>query len=281
MADNLKVLVVGSTGRVGRMLRHHWRANPPRGLTLIQQARQGGDVTWSAEDGAEALAAHGPFDRLLVLAGATPAPGADMGQNAAVARICHAAAARMGAAHMLLASSSAVYGTALNRPCTEDDRPTPTSPYGAAKLEAERAVRGAAPPVCALRIGNVLGADALMLNAARASDAAPLILDRFADGQGPRRSYIDPATLARVLETLLHLGPALPETLNIGAPRPVAMQALLDASGTPYRMRQAPPGAVQTITLDCGALSALHRFEPEASSTPHMVAEWQQLRDAP
>ncbi|MFX0543129.1 NAD-dependent epimerase/dehydratase family protein [Roseovarius sp. S4756] len=281
MADDLKVLVIGGTGRVGRMLRRHWQASPPRGLTLIHQARRGGDVTWAAEDGAEALAAHGPFGRLLVLAGATPAPGADMAQNAAIARICHAAAARMGVAHMLLASSSAVYGTALSRPYVEGDRPAPSSPYGAAKLEAEEALRGAAPPVTALRIGNVVGADALMLNAARASDAAPLTLDKFADEQGPQRSYIGPATLARVLETLLHLGPSLPQTLNIGAPRPVAMQALLKAAGIPYRMRPAPPEAVQNITLDCGALNALHRFGPEASSAAHMVAEWQQLRDAP
>ncbi|MEX1235671.1 MAG: NAD(P)-dependent oxidoreductase [Roseovarius sp.] len=283
MSDDLKVLVIGGTGRVGRMLRRHWRAAPPLGMALTYQARQGGDITWDASDGPGALAAHGPFDRLLVLAGVTPGPGVDartdMAQNVEIARACQAAAAQMGAAHMLLASSSAVYGTALSRPYREDDHPAPTSPYGKAKLAAEAAVQGGAPVVCVLRIGNVLGADALMLNAARAKAEAPLMLDRFADGHGPLRSYIGPATLAGVLETLLEAGPGLPETLNIGAPAPVAMQSLLEASDTPYRMRPAPPEAVQTVTLDCGALATLHAFPPQAATAPQMVAEWRRLRD--
>ena len=281
MAGDLKVLVIGGTGRVGRMLRRHWQGAPPRGIAVSYQARVGGNVTWDAADGASALAAHGPFDRLLVLAGVTPGPGADLAQNAAIARMCRAAAGQMGAAHMLLASSSAVYGTARHRACGEADIPAPTSAYGKAKLEAEKAVRGEGPAVCALRIGNVLGADALMLNAVRATDAAPLILDRFADGRGPQRSYIGPGTLARVLETLLRLGPDVPGVLNIGAPHPAEMQTLLEASRTPYRWRPAPPGAAQHVTLDCGALAARHRFKRGASSASAMLAEWQRLKDAP
>ena len=178
----------------------------------------------------------------------------------------------MGARHVLLASSSAIYGTRGAHACAETRVPVPTSAYGMAKLKAEQALAGGAPPVTALRIGNVLGADALMLNAARASAAHPVHLDRFEGGDGPLRSYIGPATLAQVLETLLHAGPALPDVLNVGAPAPVAMQTLLEAGGTPYAMRPAPPEAVQTVTLDCTVLTGLHRFAADAS-TPGTHAE--------
>lgn len=284
MSDDLKVLVIGATGRVGRMLRRQWNAAPPRGIALTYQARHGDDLTWDAADGPAALAAHGPFDRLLVLAGVTPTQGtnsgADVAQNAVIAGACHAAAVQMGAAHMLLASSSAVYGTAQNHPYSEADTPAPTSDYGKAKLQAERILAGGTP-VCALRIGNVLGADALMLNAAKATAGAPLQLDRFADGHGPLRSYIGPATLAKVLETLLHAGEILPNVLNIGAPAPVGMQTLLETDDIPYAMRPPPPSAVQSITLDCGALAALHPFDPDASAARHMLQQWHELRDAP
>ncbi len=279
--DDLTVLVIGGTGRVGCMLRRYWNAAPPRGIALSWQARSAGKIRWDAADGADALAAYGRFDRLLVLAGVTPAEDTDLHQNAVIARAAIEAAARMGAAHALLASSSAVYGTDSVRPYTEDDTPNPASPYAKAKLEAERAVLGPdTPPACALRIGNVLGADALMLNAVRASAAHPLALDQFSDGNGPLRSYIGPATLAQVLETLLHKGPALPDVLNIGAPAPVAMQTLLEVSGTAYVTRPAPPDAVQDITLDCTAVANLHSFGYAASDAAAMLQEWRRVRDA-
>lgn len=280
--DDLKVLIIGGTGRVGRMLRRHWDSAPPRGMALSWQARDAsGSIQWDVADGAAALAAHGPIDRLLILAGVTPGEGADLDQNAAIARAATEAAAQMGVAHVLLASSSAVYGTASAHPYSEADAPKPASRYATAKLEAERAMLKAdGPPACALRIGNVLGADALMLNAASASETHPLALDRFSDGNGPLRSYIGPATLAQVLETLLLKGPALPDALNVGAPAPVAMQTLLEVSGTPYVMRPAPPDAVQTITLDCSALAGLHLFHEDAANAGFMLDEYCRLRDA-
>ncbi|PVA09848.1 hypothetical protein DC366_12085 [Pelagivirga sediminicola] len=280
--DDLKVLILGGTGRVGRMLRHYWDAAPPRGMALTWQARgAGGDIEWCASDGAAALAAAGDFDRLLVLAGVTPAEDADLDQNAVIAGAAMEAAAQMGAEHVLLASSSAVYGTGKDRPYTEEDTPDPASPYAKAKLAAERAAHDTegAPPVCALRIGNVLGADALMLNACKAREDHPVHLDQFTDGHGPLRSYIGPVTLAQVLETLLKKGAALPETLNVGAPAPVAMQTLLEVGGTPYVMRPAPPDAVQNITLDCSALAALHSFADTASEAGPMLDELRRVRD--
>jgi UDP-glucose 4-epimerase len=47
------------------------------------------------------------------------------------------AAARRGVRRVVLASSSAVYGTPDELPCHERQRPDPVSPYGAGKLAAE------------------------------------------------------------------------------------------------------------------------------------------------
>ncbi len=46
-------------------------------------------------------------------------------------------ARRCGVAHVVLASSSAVYGQVDGRPCREDAPPSPASVYGASKLAAE------------------------------------------------------------------------------------------------------------------------------------------------
>jgi len=71
------------------------------------------------------------------------------------------AAARTGAQRVILASSSAVYGTTAKLPCSEDQRVDPVSPYGAGKLAAEHYLhalgrdRGLA--TVALRLFNVFG----------------------------------------------------------------------------------------------------------------------------
>lgn len=281
-SEELSVLVVGGTGRVGRMLRRYWAEAPPRGMTLAWQSRRSdGDLQWDAGEGGAALAARGAFDRLLVLAGVTPSEGADLAANAEIARACADAGARMGAAHMLLTSSVAVYGAAKAHPWCEDDTPAPSGAYGRAKLEAERALREVegAPPATALRIGNVLGADALMLNAAGADADHPLHLDQFTDGHGPLRSYIGPVTLAQVLETLLQKGADLPDVLNVAAPAPVAMQTLLEAQGTPYVMHPAPPDAVQQVTLDCRRLAGLRTFHEDAADAGAMLHEWRRVGD--
>jgi UDP-glucose 4-epimerase len=71
------------------------------------------------------------------------------------------AAARAGARRVVLASSSAVYGTSARLPCSEAQRADPVSPYGAGKLAAEHYLhalgghRGVS--TVALRLFNVFG----------------------------------------------------------------------------------------------------------------------------
>lgn len=294
-AGRARWLLIGSTGRVGRMLAAHWQeVPPPEGLCRQYRNRDGagdgagdrgsreagGTLRWAPLEDGEALRRASDngngFSCLFMLAGTTPAPGADLELNAVLARAVLAAAERGGVARVLLASSSAVYGARPGPPFTEQDLPAPVNAYGHAKLAMEDAChpfRDRGLEVCCLRIGNVAGADALLLNAARAQAKAPLRLDRFADGRGPLRSYIGPVTLARVLGSLARHAGALPETLNIAAPGATAMADLAEVAGVPWRWVPAPEMAHQSILLDCTRLAALHPFDPDDAAPARMLAE--------
>ena len=279
-------VLAGASGRVGRMLVRHWQSSPPDGLRIVPQYREGGlpGVIWSPLEGAGPLlqwaAKHGDVAGLMMLAGVTPGQGADLDANAALARAAVDAARAVGVRRVLVASSSAVYGAGVGHPLDEDAPTLPVNDYGRAKLAAEAACADADDlDLCCLRIGNVAGADALLRNAVHARTDAPLRLDRFADGGGPIRSYIGPATLAHVLETLARQPEPLPRVLNIGAPQPVAMQALAEAAAAPHVMVDAPATALQHITLDCTRLAALHGFAPDDSDAAGMVAQWQAVKD--
>jgi len=284
--QNLWILM-GASGRIGRMVMRHWRLTPPVGLRVLAQQRgMGGGLQWSPIDGPGPLvdfaAAQGRIAGLIVLSGVTPESGADLSVNAKIVEAAVTAAAAVGIDRLLVASSSAVYGIGHGVPHVEDGHMSPANDYGRAKLVAEQVcskARDAGIDVCTLRIGNVAGADALLLNAARSTSAAPLRLDQFADGRGPQRSYIGPATLADVFATLAGQSGALPRQLNIAAPNPVSMESLAIAAGACWHFVQSPVTAYQTITLDCSRLSDLHHFPTNASDPVQMVAEWHRLKD--
>ena len=279
-------LLVGASGRVGRLLLAHWRRRPPP-ARLARQYRRGGDgldtLVWLPLDGPAALEdwarRNGEIDAMLVFAGATPG-SADLVDNRRLAEACMGAALRLGISTCLVASSAAVYGAGNGIPFREDGVPEPVSAYGHAKCEMERACllhRDRGLGVSVLRIGNVAGADALLGQVTEAGATRTIMLDRFDDGGGPVRSYIDPATLARVLETLASRDGELPFRLNIAAPSPVPMAALLDAARLPWAWRPAPPEAVQHVTLDCTRLSALYPFGADASDPAAIVGAWRLL----
>lgn len=272
------VLLVGASGRVGRMVLRHW---PVARVAVVPQYRQDaprGALLWVPFEGPGALLEHQanaavPVRALVMLAGVTPGPGRDVRENRAIADATLAAAQAAGIGRVLVASSSAVYGA--GEAFDEDAPCAPVNAYGAAKLEMEAACdawRDRGLDVCALRIGNVAGADALLQNVA--DGGAEVALDMFGDGSGPVRSYIGPRSLAEVLATLsLHEG-SLPARLNIAAPVPVTMAALARAAGARIRPCPAPPGAYQRITLDCGRLAALRAFAAEESDPAEMVCQW-------
>jgi nucleoside-diphosphate-sugar epimerase len=128
--------------------------------------------------------------------------------------------------------------------------------------------------LCFLRIGNVAGADALLMNVASAAPDAPIAIDLFADGRGPLRSYIGPRSMAAVLWSLCrHEGP-LPPVLNLAAPVPVHMEELATAAGHPWSGRNASGQGHQTITLNCNQLTEIHSFDRGESTPAEMIRQW-------
>ncbi len=269
-----QTLVVGASGRVGRLLARAWALGGQaptlqhRGAGLAADLPQ---LEWHPL--LSTSLEPGRFRAMIVLAGAVRG---DLALNAQLAEACCAAAVRAGIGQVLLASSSAVYGVNGGQACREDTPTHPVNDYGCSKLEAEAVANGwraRGLAITALRIGNVAGADALL---GGMQPGQPTTIDCFADGTGPVRSYIGPITLADVLTRLL--GQDLPPVLNFGAPSPVAMADLAQAAGSDWRYQAAPATAYQRITLDCSLLAQHYRFAENQSDAAAMVAEWQSTR---
>lgn len=130
----------------------------------------------------------------------------------------------------------------------------------------------ACPQICVLRLGNVVGADAL---SAAILGARPVLLDRCAGGAGPVRSVIGPVTLGQVLLALAVRavsGAGLPAVLNVAQPGPVAMAALCAAAGRGFGWRPAGPATLPLAALETGALQALVPLP--AADPAALVAEW-------
>jgi len=266
------ILVMGATGKVGRLMRAHWAA----GLRVLWQGRSPGAapdwVTWAP---GTAL----PRARVvLLLSGVTSGDEAALAMNRRIGLDVAEAAIAAGARCILLASTMAVYGATPPEGAHEDTPPDHPGAYGAAKLDMERAMadrlRGSGTGLCALRLGNVAGAD--MLGTVITSGRR-VMLDQFADGSGPVRSYVGPGMLVRVVEALVHriiAGEALPSALNVAGQRPVAMADLLAAAGVGFDWQPAGPQAVQHVAMDCARLARLVPPVPEAETAAGLAADW-------
>lgn len=265
------------------MLARHWDECPPQKAKLVRQGREDrAEVRW-----APLLSSfpqeHGAFSCFIVFAGIVPGTGSDLRLNRDLAEAILRAAHDSGVSRVLLSSSSAVYGAPLGRHAFRETDPLePRNAYGEAKCDMEAICapwRARGMEICCLRIGNVCGADMLFTNSSQAVAGEPLHIDQFDDGAGPERSYIGPATLARVLEALAHHPAPLPETLNVATPDPVAMAELATLADIPWIWRPAPSGAYQRITLDCERLTGLYPFSASDSDPAEMIRQWLRLRD--
>lgn len=269
-----RILVLGSTGRVGRLLRLAWAQQPPKGIEMILQSRDASGVTWQPGQPVP----FGPVDAVIALWGVTHGDAQALAMNAKLAIEAQRVGAQCGAARVLHCSSVAVYAP-KDGLLAEADPTAPTNPYGLAKLDMEQALQMATGPqhTC-LRIGSVAGAESLAASMRRSWDEAAetLTLDRFADGKGPARSYIAPTDLARVMVTLA-LAEELPPVVNVGAPRPIRMETILQAASHSMQWRQAPTGARQFAAMDCGLLATLVPLPPQASDPTHIVNDWLSL----
>lgn len=277
--DFPRILVLGATGRIGRVLRQCWGGDAALWQARTPQKGPGWALFDPLGDAAALADAAQGVSAILCLSGVTnvrAANGGDMADNTHLARAAIRAAAGSGA-RVLLASSAAVYG---NQPGVlgESTPLAPLSDYGRAKADMEdMAIKTGSDlgvSTCSLRIGNIAGLDAIL-----GGWRPGFQLDRFADGRTPRRSYIGMATLARTLGDLL-AAPALPHTLNIALPQLVEMGALLDAADLAWQPRPAPDSAIAEVALDVSALGAFTSV-PRAASLPEtLVAEWRKLTPA-
>lgn len=267
-------LFTGSTGRLGRLLRRAWpglRGAPP----ALWLARRGpADLLWSPGLPLPDLPACGT---LVALWGRTSGEAGDLALNSTLLEATLALARRCGARRILHFSSAAVYGPGVD--LREGDALRPGNAYGRAKAAMEDRIAALPPDGTAhviLRLANVVGADSLA--PALLPQDAPVILDRFASGNGPLRSYIAPGDLARVLAALARLPPgSLPGCVNLAAPHPIGMQALAEAAGRPVRWRPAPEDATERITLDTRRIGELLPDLAWRGSAAAMIADWQGL----
>lgn len=266
-----RVLLLGATGRLGRML-----AVRAPGIALTAPGRADWAYDPARPDDPALAALMAGCDSVINFAGITPTAGRGWSEaafetaNVGLAAHVLEQAAAAGVRRVLLASSASVYGAAGadGQPLREDTGlPPPVTPYAGSKrrMEALAATRaGTGPEIACLRIATVAGADQLVQNAMRARDGgAALELHVFPGGRGAERSYIGPEDLADACFALArHPGP-LPPVLNLAAPQPVFMDALLDALGSELgwrfavRRRPAPAGAIARVVLDTARLEAL------------------------
>lgn len=280
MSEPVPLVVTGAGGRVGRLLRAAWAEAPPEGLQVIWSMRHGGDLPWTIGAGPAPPLPRGAV--VLHLAGTTRGEGVNEAASRALA-VC-AAAHTCGARHVFVASTAAVYDPGP-QPLPETSAPDPRSPYGMAKLQMERAVadrsrtRADAPPVTILRIGNVMGADALSAAIGR---GGVVTLDPV-EGRagGPERSCIGPAALFGVVTALARRavrGEALPPVLNVAQEPPLAMADLLTAAGSAWRWGADNPAVVPRVALDTGLLQILVRMMPATAAG--LISEWRALDGA-
>lgn len=272
-------LVIGGSARLARMMRAFatgpamiWQrragaAHPTTDLARAAGGNPGVDpgvdlggdlVADPLQPGAVrvALDAFDPtrrIDTVICLAGVIRGDAAALAVNSDLAVAALDLARDVGARRVILASSAAVYGAqsgVLGEACAV----RPAAPYGVAKAQMEiaaqswQAANAPQMEVCALRIGNVAGADALLGGGPRG--AGERVLDIFADGQGPRRSYIGPRGFAQSMARVI-AAPTLPPVLNLALPGVVSMDGLLRAAGIGFVARRAAPEAIASVELAC------------------------------
>lgn len=279
LSQTLRVLVTGATGKLGGILLSHWRDAPVPGLELVPVSRDGTVGTaWAPGAPCSAL---GRADAVLALWGVTAGGSDALAANAELAVAAMELAREVGAGRVLHCSSAAVYPPSPE-PSDETVTPDPPGAYGTAKLEMERTIAAwqaahpGGPRASCMRIANVAGADSLFASLGRGD---VVTLDRFPDGQGPRRSYVAGADLARACVALLDC-PAdrLPPVVNICGQTPVAMEGIVRAAGRDLTWRPAPEGAVPEVALSAGFITALGAGPRESDTPEALVSDWRRLR---
>ncbi|MFN3208500.1 MAG: NAD-dependent epimerase/dehydratase family protein [Roseovarius sp.] len=267
----MRILVTGSGGRLGRLLFAARKLSGPQTPRFIFQSRKPGrDLQWSPD----MPLGHLPnCDVIIALWGVTSGSDNALAENAALVETTRRTARACGAERVFHLSSAAVYGPGAQM--SETTETAASTAYGKAKIDMEAAVRAARDTYrhCVLRLANVVGADSL---APALLSHGDVTLDRFADGHGPRRSYIGATDLLRVFRGLSELDADLmPPAINIAAADPVSMEDLAVAAGKAVIWRPAPVTGIQDATLD---VTRMRTLLPEVRPASDPKALWDELR---
>lgn len=271
-----RILITGSSGRLGRLLRAATRISGCAGFEILFQSRgHDSDLRWSPGDPFDLLP---KCDMVVALWGRTDGDERTLAQNSELADLSREVARHCGAHRVVHMSSAAVYGPGQN--LTEEAPMTPANAYGAAKCAMETRVSETAkeddPQDIILRLANVVGADSL---APALMGDAPVCLDRFDDGLGPQRSYLAAGDL---LQLVLRLTKAesVPKILNVASAASVGMEEVSKAAGKDIVWRPAPETAVQNVTLDISKLIGSFPDLPRQETADALIADWRALEAA-
>lgn len=264
-----RILMLGASGKLGRMMRAIGGDLAAQGYEIIPVFRRESDaegILWGPGMACPTLTC---IDSIWALWGVTGRDSEQLLQNATLAQEAMALGEALGVRRVLHCSSAAVYLPGPD-PLNEASSTCAPSPYGLAKREMEHKIQAASPMAeqVILRIGNVAGAESLFGNM---RPGGQIRLDRFADGQGPWRSYITPQALLRVMLRLSD-GATPAGLYNVAAPAPVSMQALAEAAGCGVIWQPAPSGALPKVVLDTTRLQQVCPLGPEESDPAQMVA---------
>lgn len=272
-----KVLVLGATGRVARLLQRFWADEPPENMDFYWVARRDAPGVDHVVDIPADVDLLPQCNTVLALWGVVAGDETALHCNCLLAQQAQQIASHCGADRVLHASSVAVYAPA-REPLFETDTCAPRNPYGRAKLQMEQALTAAQPKAICLRMGNMAGADGLF---AAMEQGRAITLDQFADGSGPVRSYLAPSTLAQCVEGLARLPLArLPDTLNLAGRRPVAMDDIVRAAGLELKWKPAPEEALALMSVDVSRLTALVSIGEESTDAAELVRQWRKYGSA-
>ncbi len=267
-----RILLTGSNGKLGQLLQSAWKQHGADGNCITSQSRgSDSDIQWSS--GAP-LKVFPQCHSIFALWGRTSGSETELQENTQLAHDSRVIAQHCGAQRVIHLSSAAVYGPGCN--LTENAPLRPVNAYGRAKRNMEDQItqfrdEDSCAHIC-LRLANVVGADSL---APALQGDKPLHLDRFKDGRSPRRSYIAPGDLAALLVALCALPvSALPDTLNVAAPTPVAMADLAQAAKINIDWRDAPPTALAEVSLSTNRLATLLPTQTFHVFAGDMISDW-------